>query len=85
MNTMLKTLAEKLDHLRLNAMSQYLDRTITEAASANLSFAATLERLTDLEAEARRQRSVERHVKMSKLHLPQSRLLLCASQDSTAS
>ena len=53
-------------------MSQHLDRTITEAASANLSFAATLERLTDLEAEARRQRSVERHVKMSKLHLPQS-------------
>ena len=48
-------------------MSRHLDQTITEAAQNNLSFAATLERLVDLELEARCRRSIERRVKMSRL------------------
>jgi DNA replication protein DnaC len=53
-------------------MTRHLDQTITEGAAANLSFAATLERLVDLELDARRRRSIERHVKMSRLQTPQS-------------
>jgi DNA replication protein DnaC len=53
-------------------MSRHLDQTITESASANRSFAVTLERLTDLEIEARRQRSIERFTKLSRLQTPQS-------------
>jgi DNA replication protein DnaC len=53
-------------------MTRHLDQTITESATANLSFAATFERLVDLELEARRRRSIERHVKMSRLQSPQS-------------
>jgi len=48
-------------------MSRHLDQTIAEAASQNLSLAVTLERLADLELEARRRRSIERRVKMSRL------------------
>lgn len=48
-------------------MSRHLDQTIADAATANLSLAATLERLADLELEARRWRSIERRVKMSRL------------------
>ena len=48
-------------------MSRHLDQTIAAAASRNLSLAATLERLADLELEARRRRSIERRVKMSRL------------------
>jgi DNA replication protein DnaC len=65
-------LVQKLEHLRLTTISQKIDQTITDAANANLSFASTLERLIDLELEARRQRSVERQVKQSKLQSPQS-------------
>lgn len=53
-------------------MSRHLDQTITEAAADNLSFSATLERLVDLELDARWRRSIERHVKMSRLQSPQS-------------
>jgi len=53
-------------------MTRHLDQTITESATANLSLAATLERLVDLELDARRRRSIERHVKMSRLQSPQS-------------
>ena len=48
-------------------MSRHLDHTMAEAASQNLSLALTLERLADLELEARRRRSIERRVKMSRL------------------
>lgn len=48
-------------------MSRHLDQTIADAAKNNLSFAATLERLADLELEARRRRSIERRVKLSRL------------------
>jgi DNA replication protein DnaC len=62
----------KLEQLRLTTISQRIEQTINDAADANLSFASTLERLIDLELEARRQRSVERQVKQSKLQSPQS-------------
>jgi DNA replication protein DnaC len=68
----MNSLPQKLDQLRLTTMSRHLDPTATEAAADNLSFAATLERLVDLELEARRRRSIERHVKMSRLQSPQS-------------
>lgn len=61
------TLSQKLEQLSLTTMSRHLDQTIADAATNNLSFAATLERLTDLELEARRRRSIERRVKMSRL------------------
>jgi len=48
-------------------MSHHLDQTIADAAANNLSFAATLDRLADLELEARRRRSIERRVRMSRL------------------
>jgi len=53
-------------------MSRHLDQTIADAASQNLSLAATLERLADLELEARRRRSIERRVKMSRLQTQHS-------------
>jgi DNA replication protein DnaC len=53
-------------------MLRHLEQTITEGAAANLSVPATLERLVDLELESRRCRSIERHVKMSRLHTQQS-------------
>ena len=68
----MNSLPQKLDRLRLTAMIRHLEQTITESATANLSVSATLERLVDLELEARRLRSVERNVKMSRLHLAQS-------------
>jgi DNA replication protein DnaC len=48
-------------------MSRHLDQTIADAGANNLSFAATLDRLADLELEARRRRSIERRVRMSRL------------------
>ena len=53
-------------------MSHHLDQTIADAATNNLSFPATLEQLADLELEARRRRSIERRVKMSRLQAQHS-------------
>ena len=53
-------------------MSHHLDQTIADAGANNLSFTATLERLADLELEARRRRSIERRVRMSRLQGQQS-------------
>ena len=53
-------------------MSHHLDQALTEAAAQNLTFAATLERLADLELDARRRRSIERRVKMSRLQAQHS-------------
>ena len=39
-------------------MSQKVEQTLKEAAAKNLSFAATLESLADLELEARNRRAV---------------------------
>lgn len=63
----MNTLPQKLEQLSLTTMSHHLDQTIADAGANNLSFAATLERLADLELEARRRRSIERRVRMSRL------------------
>ncbi len=61
------TLPEKLDHLSLSTMSRQLETTISEAAAKNLSVAATLEWLADMELEARNRRAIERRFKCSRL------------------
>jgi len=48
-------------------MSQQLEKTLAEAATRNLSLAATLEALADLELEARRQRAIQRRFRLSRL------------------
>ena len=48
-------------------MSHRLETTLSEAARKNLSAAATLEWLADLELEARRDRAIERRFKYAKL------------------
>lgn len=48
-------------------MSRQLETTLTEAAAKNLSAAATLEWLADMEIEARSQRAIERRFKCSRL------------------
>ena len=48
-------------------MSHHLETTLSEAAGKNLSAAATLEWLADMELEARRGRAIERRFKCSKL------------------
>jgi DNA replication protein DnaC len=48
-------------------MSRQLQTTLTEAAARNLSAAATLEWLADMEIEARSQRAIERRFKGSRL------------------
>jgi DNA replication protein DnaC len=61
-------LEQKLEQLKLATMSQKLEPTLKEAATKNLSFAATLEALADLELEARNRRAVERRFHVSRLH-----------------
>ena len=53
-------------------MSHNLDRVLTEAAAKNLSLAATLESLTDLELEARQSRAVERRFRHARLGMRSS-------------
>jgi len=48
-------------------MSQHWEQTLAESAARNLSLAATLEWLADLELEARQRRAVERRFKASRL------------------
>jgi len=57
----------KLTQLKLDFMEQELDRVVTDAAARSLSPAATLEWLADLELEGRKNRSVERRFRLSKL------------------
>src|SRR5271157_3394862 len=61
-------LEQKLEQLKLPTMSQHLEPTLKEAATKNLSFAATLESLADLELEARNRRAGERRSHLSRLH-----------------
>src|SRR5450432_2864995 len=61
------TLPEKLDQLSLATMSRQLETTLSEAATKNLSVAATLEWLADVELEARNHRAIERRFKCSRL------------------
>ena len=60
-------LEQKLQQLNLTSMSQQLEKILAEAASRNLSVAATLEALADLELEARHQRAIERRFRLSRL------------------
>ncbi len=61
------TLPETLEQLSLATMSRQLETTISEAATQNLSVAATLEWLADMELEARNHRAMERRFKGSRL------------------
>src|SRR6266852_6921418 len=62
-------LEQKLEQLKLPTMSHQLEKILTEAASKNLTVAATLEWLIDMELEARRSRAVERRFKCSRLQV----------------
>ena len=64
---MMTPLEEKLNQLSLSTMSRQLETTLTEAAAKNLSAAATLEWLADMELEARKQRAIDRRFKCSRL------------------
>src|ERR1700689_2999897 len=66
-NPMMTPLEEKLNQLSLSTMSRQLETTLTEAAAKNLSAAATLEWLADMELEARKQRAIDRRFKGSRL------------------
>src|SRR5882757_10624353 len=48
-------------------MSRHIETTIAEAAAKNLSVAATIEWLADLELEERQRRAIERRFKCSRL------------------
>src|SRR5215468_5071633 len=58
------SLAEKLDRLTLSTMSRQLDQILSDAAARNLSVAATLEWLADMELEARRNRAIDRRFQL---------------------
>jgi DNA replication protein DnaC len=60
-------LEQKLQQLNLAAMSRQLEQTIAEAAAKNMSVAATIEWLADMELEARQGRAIERRFKSSRL------------------
>jgi DNA replication protein DnaC len=61
------TLDEKLRQLSLTTMAQSLETITAQAATRNLNFPAALERLADLELEARHRRAIERRFKLSRL------------------
>ena len=61
------SLEQKLQQLNLAAMSHQIEQTIAEAAAKNLSVAATLEWLADMELEARTGRAIDRRFKSSRL------------------
>jgi len=53
-------------------MSRQLDQTLSDAAARNLSVAATLEWLADMELETRRNRAIDRRFKQSRLQMQPS-------------
>jgi DNA replication protein DnaC len=68
----MNSLPDKLTQLGLPMMSRQLDSVLEMAATRNLSAAATIEALVDLELEARYGRSVQRRFKLSRLHAQHS-------------
>ena len=62
-------LPRKLSLLKLSVMSRQLETALAEAASKNLSVAATLEGLADLELEGRRQHAIQRRFHLSRLQI----------------
>ena len=65
-------LEQKLQQLNLKVMIRNLETTIAEAAARNLSVAATLEWLVDMELEARQHRAIERRFKCARLQIQPS-------------
>src|ERR1700681_2160823 len=65
-------LEAKLNQLSLSTMSRQVETTLTEAAAKNLSAAATLEWLADMELEARQQRAIDRRFKCARLQVQPS-------------
>jgi DNA replication protein DnaC len=65
-------LEQKLQQLNLVAMSRQLEQTMAEAAARNMSVAATLEWLADMELEARNGRAIARRFKGSRLQVQPS-------------
>ena len=61
------SLEQKLQQLSLQVMSRQAEQTIAEAAARNMSVAATLEWLADMELEARHGRAIARRLKSSRL------------------
>lgn len=64
----MNSLEQKLNQLSLATMSQHLEATLAAASAQNRSLAQALESLLDLELESRRQRSIERRFRLSRLH-----------------
>ncbi len=64
----MKELIDKLQQLKLNAMSQELESVLADASARNLGLSETLLRLLDLELEHRHQRAMERRYRQSRLH-----------------
>ena len=62
-------LEQKLQQLNLKTMTRNLETTIAEAAARNLSVAATLEWLADMELDARQHRAIERRFKCARLQI----------------
>lgn len=62
-------LADKLVQLSLTTIARQLDPALAEAARRNLSLAAALEHLADLELAARRDRSIGRRFQLARLYL----------------
>ena len=60
-------LASKLVQLKLSLMSRQLETVLADAAAKNLSVAATLEWLADLELEGRHQHAIQRRFRLSRL------------------
>src|ERR1019366_5659801 len=77
-------LEQKLLDLNLTVMSHRLETTLSEAAGKNLSAAATLEWLADMELEARHGRAIERRFKCSKLQAQPSIDAFLSSQEPLA-
>jgi DNA replication protein DnaC len=60
-------LEQKLQQLSLSVMSHQLEQKIAEAEAKNMSVAATIEWLADMELEARTGRAIDRRFKCSRL------------------
>ena len=66
------SLEQKLQLLNLKTMTRNLETTIAEASAKNLSVAATLEWLADMELDERQHRAIERRFKCARLQIQPS-------------
>jgi len=63
----MNSLHQKLTRLALTTMSHNLDQVLTDTSKQNLSLAAALESLVDMELDARRSRAVERRFRSARI------------------